>query len=91
MTKSLAVKCLLPNGLHARPASRIEELCNAFTASMAWHNARTGRCGNAKSALSLIGTDTLVNDDCLLTIEGADEGRGLCNHGAFLCRGISQL
>ncbi|WP_319412066.1 phosphoenolpyruvate--protein phosphotransferase [uncultured Cohaesibacter sp.] len=83
MTKSLAVKCLLPNGLHARPASRIEELCNAFTASMAWHNARTGRCGNAKSALSLIGTDTLVNDDCLLTIEGSDEDEAFATMERF--------
>lgn len=34
--------------------------------------ALTGK-GNAKSALALIGTDTLVGDNCQLLISGADE------------------
>jgi fructose-specific PTS system IIA-like component len=65
--------CELPNGVHARPASHVETLCNTFNADIAWHNLRTDRKGNAKSALALIGTDTLAGDPCQLIISGADE------------------
>lgn len=65
--------CELPNGVHARPASHVETLCNTFTSQIEWHNLRTDRKGNAKSALALIGTDTLVGDSCQLLISGADE------------------
>lgn len=65
--------CELPNGVHARPASHVETLCNTFTSQIEWHNLRTGRKGNAKSALALIGTDTLAGDSCQLLITGADE------------------
>lgn len=65
--------CELPNGVHARPASHVETLCNTFTSHIEWHNLRTDRKGNAKSALALIGTDTLAGDPCQLLITGADE------------------
>ena len=65
--------CELPNGVHARPASHIETLCNSFISRIEWHNLRTDRKGNAKSALALIGTDTLAGDNCQLLISGADE------------------
>ena len=54
--------CELPNGVHARPASHVETLCNTFSSQIEWHNLRTDRKGNAKSALALIGTDTLAGD-----------------------------
>lgn len=60
--------CELPNGVHARPASHIETQCNTFTSHIEWHNLRTERRGNAKSALALIGTDTLAGDSCQLLI-----------------------
>lgn len=41
--------CELPNGVHARPASHVETLCNTFTSHIEWHNLRTDRKGNAKS------------------------------------------
>ncbi|CAM8560876.1 Multiphosphoryl transfer protein 2 [includes phosphoenolpyruvate-protein phosphotransferasephosphocarrier protein Hpr fructose-like specific PTS system EIIA component] [Escherichia coli] len=56
--------CELPNGVHARPASHVETLCNTFSSQIEWHNLRTDRKGNAKSALALIGTDTLAGDNC---------------------------
>lgn len=59
--------CELPNGVHARPASHVETLCNTFSSQIEWHNLRTDRKGNAKSALALIGTDTLVGDNCQFT------------------------
>ena len=65
--------CELPNGVHARPASHVETLCNTFSSQIEWHNLRTDRKSNAKSALALIGTDTLVGDNCQLLISGADE------------------
>ena len=46
--------CELPNGVHARPASHVETLCNTFVSQIEWHNLRTDRKGDAKSALALI-------------------------------------
>jgi len=83
MPKSLAVKCVLPNGLHARPASRIEEICNTFSATITWENRRSGGRGNAKSALALIGTDTVLDDDCVVLIDGVDEEPAFETLGRF--------
>lgn len=66
-------RCDLPNGVHARPASHVETLCNQFSSTVEWINLRTERRGNAKSALALIGTGTLKGDDCQLLIAGSDE------------------
>ena len=74
MAQVVEFVCDLPNGVHARPASHVETLCNTFISTIEWHNLRTGRTGNAKSALSLIGTDTLAGDACRLLITGQDEG-----------------
>jgi len=65
--------CDLPNGVHARPASHVEKQCNAFAAQIEWLNSRTGRKGDAKSALAIIGTGTIKGDACQLTISGSDE------------------
>lgn len=65
--------CTLPNGVHARPASLVETLCNTFSSAIEWHNLRSERSGNAKSALAIIGTDTLTGDSCQIRIEGPDE------------------
>ena len=65
--------CELPNGVHARPASQIETLCNAFASEVEWRNLRSQRRGDAKSALALVGTDTLKGDNCQLVISGGDE------------------
>lgn len=73
MAQVVEFSCTLPNGVHARPASHVETLCNRFTSAVIWHNRRNGREGNAKSALAIIGTDTLNGDMCQLLIEGADE------------------
>ncbi|MGU3416437.1 phosphoenolpyruvate--protein phosphotransferase [Enterobacteriaceae bacterium C34A] len=73
MAQVVEFSCTLPNGVHARPASHIEKQCNAFASTMEWHNLRSGRKGNAKSALAVIGTDTLHGDACQLSIEGEDE------------------
>ncbi|MDK9605539.1 phosphoenolpyruvate--protein phosphotransferase [Lelliottia wanjuensis] len=73
MTQVVEFVCELPNGVHARPASHVETLCNTFASQIEWHNLRSDRKGDAKSALALIGTDTLTGDTCRLVITGADE------------------
>ena len=65
--------CDLPNGVHARPASLVETLCNTFSSSVEWVNTRTEGRGNAKSALGIIGTNTLKGDRCQLVVSGEDE------------------
>ena len=65
--------CELHEGVHARPAGYIARLCNLFRADIDWENTRTGLLANAKSALSLIASDTLVNDTCRITLCGEDE------------------
>ena len=56
--------CDLPNGVHARPASLVETLCNRFSSAIEWRNLRRGTGGNAKSALAIIGSNTLKGDAC---------------------------
>ncbi len=76
--------CELPNGVHARPASLLEALCNTFTSSVEWFNVRTTRRGNAKSALALIGTHTLKGDECHLIIDGPDEQQAFDRLSTFM-------
>jgi len=72
MSEVITYKCELKEGIHARPAGHIERLCNTFAAEVSWKNNRNGLAGSAKSALSLVATDTLFNDVCDIVIEGAD-------------------
>ncbi|QIQ20447.1 phosphoenolpyruvate--protein phosphotransferase [Zophobihabitans entericus] len=73
MSKKIEFICVLPNGIHARPASHIEKVCKSFTASIELYNQRTDIKADAKSVLSLIGTSTLKDDTCCLIIDGQDE------------------
>ncbi|CAM3607612.1 phosphoenolpyruvate--protein phosphotransferase [Vibrio aquimaris] len=82
--KTFSFCCELLNGVHARPASHVEALCNQFCSEITWQNQRTGMSGNAKSVLSLIGTDTLLGDECLITISGQDEDTALDQLKRFL-------
>src|SRR5687767_13202779 len=63
----------LPNGLHARPASHLESVASRFLSDIALVNERTGRRANAKSVLSMVGTDVRLNDPCRISISGTDE------------------
>ncbi|WP_273383393.1 phosphoenolpyruvate--protein phosphotransferase [Actinobacillus porcinus] len=73
MSLQIQFICELPNGVHARPASHVEAVCKNFRANIQWFNERTQATGDAKSVLSLIGTNTIKGDICQLTIEGEDE------------------
>ncbi|HGH5980068.1 TPA: phosphoenolpyruvate--protein phosphotransferase [Kluyvera georgiana] len=65
--------CPLPNGLHARPASALEQRVNAFGAHVQIVNLRNERQADARSVLAMIGTDILYQDPCELVITGDDE------------------
>ncbi len=65
--------CPLPNGIHARPASALEEVAACFGSEIGLLNIRTQRIANAKSVLSIVGTDTRQGDVCRLSISGPDE------------------
>lgn len=65
-------RCSLLHGLHARPATQLEAFCKRFSATIDWCNQRNGRCANAKSVLALLGTDTLYDDRCEITLSGKD-------------------
>jgi len=63
----------LPLGLHARPASLIQEAAARFSAESFWDNLRNGRTADVRSVLSLIGTDTQREDPCRIRVQGAGE------------------
>jgi fructose-specific PTS system IIA-like component len=73
MSLVLEFECVLPNGVHARPASLIKEQCKGFEADIRWRNMRTGAVANAKSVVALIGSDTLFHDSCEIAIDGPDQ------------------
>ena len=76
--------CPLPNGVHARPASALEELARSFAADVVLLNQRTGRSANAKSILSIVGADIRFRDPCLLKISGQDEQNAMAALGSFI-------
>jgi multiphosphoryl transfer protein len=72
LASELEFRFPLPQGLHARPASKIQDLAAGFTSEVQWDNLRTGGSADAKSVLALIGSDTLLDDPCRLRVVGAD-------------------
>ncbi len=84
MPLDYSFSCPLPNGVHARPASALEEVARTFTADVVLLNQRTGRSANAKSILSIVGADIRFSDPCLLKISGSDEERAMVALGSFI-------
>jgi phosphoenolpyruvate-protein phosphotransferase len=62
----------LPLGLHARPASLLQETCLPLAAAVRFRNLRNRRRADAKSVLALVASDTCGGDPCRLEISGAD-------------------
>src|SRR5262245_36758906 len=84
MPLDLSFFCPLPNGVHARPASALEEVARSFAAEVVLLNQRTGRSANAKSILSIVGADIRFSDPCLLKVSGQDEERAMAALGSFI-------
>lgn len=72
---TISFNCPLENGLHARPASALEQRVNEFRANIHILNLRNQRKADARSVLGMIGTDILYQDPCELLLEGEDEAQ----------------
>jgi phosphoenolpyruvate-protein phosphotransferase len=84
MPLDYSFSCPLANGVHARPASALEEVARSFVADVVLLNQRTGRAANAKSILSIVGADIRFSDPCLLKVSGRDEERAMAALGSFI-------
>jgi fructose-specific PTS system IIA-like component len=76
--------CPLPNGIHARPASALEEFVRNFRSDVTLFNERTQRAANGKSVLSVVGADFRLDDRCRVRISGPDEREAHAQLTAFL-------
>jgi fructose-specific PTS system IIA-like component len=74
----------LPNGIHARPASALEEVARRFESSITLENGRTAQSANAKSVLGIVGLDIRNGDDCRLVVGGSDEQEAAAALAVFL-------
>lgn len=77
MTCKYSFRFLLHNGLHARPASQIEEITRRFSSEIILINKQNERKANAKSVLDMIGTDIQYDDPCQFLATGIDEKAAL--------------
>jgi multiphosphoryl transfer protein len=76
--------CPLPAGMHARPASALEETARNYVSEIILVNERNSRSANAKSVLAIIGADIRHNDACTLNISGTDEKEAFTALDAFV-------
>lgn len=74
----------LANGLHARPASLLQEACLRFDAAVIFRNRRNRRRADAGSVLELVGSSTVAGDPCSLEISGPGEKEAAQALRAFL-------
>lgn len=73
MALELAFRFPLPKGLHARPASIIQEIAERFAADILFENLRNELRADVKSVLSLVATDTQIDDPCRIVVSGPSE------------------
>ena len=76
--------CPLPSGIHARPASALEEVVRHFASEVNLLNRRTQRRANGKSILAMVGTDVRQGDACVFTVSGPDEREAMAVLSNFL-------
>ncbi|MGD8277650.1 MAG: phosphoenolpyruvate--protein phosphotransferase [Gemmatimonadota bacterium] len=76
--------CPLTNGVHARPASALEEVARRFSARVSLTNARTRMTADATSVLGIIGLDIRRGDQCVVAVSGTDEARAAASLQRFL-------
>lgn len=84
MSLNYRFSCPLPNGMHARPASAVEEVTRRFASAITIHNGRTGQGADAKSVLGIVGLDIRQGDACSLEIAGDDEEEARESLAAFI-------
>lgn len=76
----------LANGLHARPASLLQEACGRYGASVVFRNQRRRSAANAASVLELVASGTVAGDPCLLEFSGPREREAAAALRIFLSR-----
>lgn len=74
----------LPNGLHARPASFIEDFTKQFKCQITLTNLRNNKTADTSSVLSMISSDILMNDSVMITVEGDETDTTLQQFSDFL-------
>jgi fructose-specific PTS system IIA-like component len=84
MTLEYGFRCPLPNGIHARPASALEEVARRFASDITLINDRTGQSADAKSVLGLVGLDIRLDDPCRARAAGEDAGQAVAALRAFV-------
>lgn len=84
MSREFQFQCVLANGIHARPASALEEVTRNFTAETWLVNERTGYTANAKSVLGIVSADIRHGDSCRLVVQGRDADEAWAALSRFL-------
>lgn len=84
MPLQLHFACPLANGVHARPASALEEVTRPFASAITLTNERTRQTANAKSVLGMVGMDIRIGDPCLLNFSGPDEREAFARISRFI-------
>jgi multiphosphoryl transfer protein len=73
VTIEIAFSFPLPGGLHARPASRLQEEVARFRSVVTFLNRANGAGASARSVLGLVATRTARGEPCVLHVQGEDE------------------
>ncbi len=76
--------CPLLNGIHARPASVLEEIVRTFESEIILVIQRTGQTANSKSILAIVGIDIRHTDQCIFKVSGPDEKQAIAALTQFL-------
>ncbi len=91
MTNDFPFACPLPLGMHARPASALEDLARRFAADVSILNGRTGQSANAKSVLGIVSLDIRHGDRCRLVAVGRDAAWAIESLRAFVERRLPHV
>ena len=84
MPREFSFSFSLPNGLHARPASHLEEAARPFRSEIILRNEQNGRQASLRNVFALVATDTNHQDACKLVIQGTDEDAAFTTLTAYL-------
>lgn len=77
MSVSCHFQCRLPAGMHARPASAVEEAARRFQSGITLVNGRNGCRASARSVLAMIAGDFRPGDPVELEAGGPDQDAAL--------------
>ena len=91
MALEIAFVFPLPGGLHARPASRLQEEVARFRSVVTFLNRATGAGASARSVLGLVATRTASGEPCVLHVQGEDEAEAAAALRRFVTKDLPGL